>query len=73
MIPGGSALRLLARDWRGGELGVLLAALVIAVAVVTGISAFTARLQGALAQESHRFLAADLVVEASQPLPAAWL
>ena len=71
--PGGSALRLLARDWRGGELGVLIAALVLAVAVVTGISAFTARLQVALAQESHRFLAADLVVQASQPLPARWL
>ncbi len=68
-----SALRLLLRDWRGGELAVLLAALTLAVAVVTGISAFSGRLQGALAQESHRFLAADLVVQSSQPLPAAWL
>ncbi|HKK23320.1 MAG TPA: FtsX-like permease family protein, partial [Pseudohaliea sp.] len=68
-----SALRLLRRDWRGGELGVLVAALILAVAVVTGISAFTGRLQGALAQESHRFLAADLVVRGSQPLPDAWL
>lgn len=68
----GSALRLLARDWRGGELGVLVAALVLAVAVVAGISAFTGRLQSALERESHRFLAADLVVRSSAPLPADW-
>lgn len=69
----GSALRMLARDWRGGELGVLVAALVLAVAVVAGISAFTGRLQSALEFESHRFLAADRVVRSSAPLPGAWL
>ena len=66
MIP----LRMLARDWRGGELGVLLAALVLAVGVVTGISAFTSRLQSALVQESHRFLAADLVIAGGTAAPA---
>ncbi len=64
---------MLARDWRGGELGVLLAALVLAVAVVSGISAFTNRLQNALEQESHRFLAADAVVRGSRELPTVWL
>ena len=49
-----TATRMLARDWRGGELGVLVAALILAVAVVSGISAFTTRLQAALEQESHR-------------------
>ena len=57
-----TATRMLARDWRGGELGVLVMALVLAVGTVAGISAFTTRLQSALEQESHRFLAADLVV-----------
>ncbi|MEQ9463945.1 MAG: FtsX-like permease family protein [Haliea sp.] len=68
-----TATRMLARDWRGGELGVLVAALVLAVAVVSGISAFTTRLQTALEQESHRFLAADRVVRSGSEMPAEWL
>lgn len=63
---------MLARDWRGGELGVLVMALVLAVGVVSGISAFTTRLQNALEQESHRFLAADLVVTSGTELSAEW-
>lgn len=68
-----TATRMLARDWRGGELGVLVMALVLAVGVVSGISAFTTRLQTALEQESHRFLAADVVVSGSREMPAQWL
>lgn len=68
-----AATRMLVREWRGGELGVLAMALVLAVGLVSGISAFTARLQSALEQESHRFLAADLVVRSGTPAPAGWL
>lgn len=68
-----TATRMLARDWRGGELGVLVMALVLAVGLVSGISAFTTRLQSALEQESNRFLAADLVVSDSRELPRQWL
>ncbi len=68
-----SAARMLARDWRGGELGVLVMALVLAVGVVAGISAFASRLQSALEQESHRFLAADAVVRSGRPMPQDWL
>jgi putative ABC transport system permease protein len=68
-----TATRMLARDWRGGELGVLVMALVLAVGVVSGISAFTTRLQTALVQESRRFLAADTVVRSGTELPPVWL
>lgn len=68
-----TAGKMLARDWRGGELGVLLLALILAVGVVSGISAFATRLQNALTQESHRFLAADLVVRSSREMPQDWL
>ncbi|EED32778.1 hypothetical protein NOR53_1735 [gamma proteobacterium NOR5-3] len=64
---------MLVRDWRGGELGVLLGALVLAVTMVSGISGFAAALKSALRQESHSFLAADLVVRDARPLPASWL
>jgi putative ABC transport system permease protein len=68
-----TATRMLARDWRGGELGVLVLALILAVGMVSGISAFTTRLQNALVQESHRFLAADTVVSSGRALPQEWL
>jgi putative ABC transport system permease protein len=68
-----TAAKMLARDWRGGELGVLVMALVLAVGVVSGISAFATRLQSALEQQSHRFLAADSVVSSGRELPQEWL
>jgi len=64
--------RLLARDWRSGELGILLLALVLAVSVVVGISSFVTRLQSALLSESARFLAADMVVISRTPVSADW-
>lgn len=66
-------LRMLRRDWRGGELGVLLAALVLAVTMVSGISGFASALKTALRQESHSFLASDVAVRDARELPDAWL
>jgi putative ABC transport system permease protein len=65
--------KLLAREWRSGELGILLMALVLAVSVVVGVSSFVTRLQSALLSESARFLAADMVVVSRAPIPELWV
>lgn len=62
------ALRLLWRDWRAGELTLLLASLVIAVGTVTTITLFVDRLQEALLHESATFLAADRVIQSNSPI-----
>ena len=40
------ALRMLARDWRAGELRVLAAALVVAVASITSVAAYVSHWNG---------------------------
>lgn len=63
------SLRMLARDARAGELRVLVAALVIAVASVTSVGFFADRVGRALTQESHQLIGADLVVSGDRPMP----
>lgn len=68
------ALRLLWRDWNGGEIRLLFFALVMAVTSVTGIALFTDRLEKALILESANMLAADRVLGSGRPLPEEiWL
>ena len=62
------AWKLLWRDWRSGELTLLLASLIVAVSTVTTITLFVDRLQQALVRESASFLAADLVISSSAPI-----
>ena len=62
------ALKLLWRDWRSGELTLLLASLIIAVSTVTTITLFVDRLNQALLRESATFLAADRVISSSDPV-----
>lgn len=66
------ALRLLWRNWRSGEVKLLAAALMLAVAVVSGIAIFTDRLERTLVQESNMLLGADLIVRGSQPHNPEW-
>ena len=66
------ALRLLYRDWRGGELRLLALALVIAVAAVTGVAWLADRVAGATEARAADLLAADRAVEYPEPIPDAW-
>ena len=64
--------RMLRRDGRGGELRLLAAALVIAVAALTAVGFFTDRVRQALERQSHQLLGADLLLVADHPWPAAF-
>ena len=61
--------RLLARDWKSGEVLVLLAALVVAVAAMSAVTFFTDRVRSAVSQQAGEALAADLRVESINALP----
>jgi putative ABC transport system permease protein len=61
------ALRMLARDWRAGELTVLGVALLLAVAALTSVGFLTDRVEQALKLESHQLLGGDLLLTADHP------
>ena len=62
------SFRMLLRDWRAGELNVLLVALIVAVSGMTTVGFFADRVELALVRESNQLLGADLLVISSQPL-----
>lgn len=66
-------LKLLWRDWRSGELNVLIFALVVGVATVTGIGLFVDRIQRSILDEASTLLAADAQIGGSQPIPQLWI
>jgi putative ABC transport system permease protein len=66
------AFRLLRRDWRAGELRVLAAALVLAVASVGTVGFFADRVKGALARQANLLLGADVMISGDRPLPPAF-
>jgi len=67
------AMLALLRDWRSGELAVLLAALLVAVTALTGVGFFTDRIGQAVELRAAEVLAADLRLESGQPLDAKYL
>ncbi|TNE92780.1 MAG: hypothetical protein EP324_04225, partial [Gammaproteobacteria bacterium] len=66
------ALKLLWRSWRGGQLGLVFSALVMAVVVVTSVALLADRVERALVKESSHFLAADAQVRSSREMPTEW-
>ncbi|MGI9274833.1 MAG: ABC transporter permease [Endozoicomonas sp.] len=60
--------RFLLRDWRSGELWLLVLSLLMAVSVSTAISLFSERLQLALGRQVAEVLGADMVIRSPRPL-----
>ena len=67
------AWRLLRRDWRAGELRILLLALVIAVTATTVIGFFSDRLQRGMVGQSAELLGGDLLLQSPREVPPEWL
>lgn len=59
------ALRTLARDWKSGEIGVLVVALLVAVGSLTAIAFFTDRVGKGVERQATEVLAADLRLRSS--------
>ncbi len=65
------ALRTLLREWRSGELGVLVLAITVAVAALTGVGFLVNRIGIAVDNQAGEVLAADLRLESGQPMDDA--
>jgi len=59
------------RGWKSGEYTVMAAALALALAAVSAVGFFTARVRTAVVEQSGESLAADLVLQSGEPLPAS--
>ena len=66
------AMLALMRDWRSGELAVLLIALLIAVTALTGVGFFTDRIAQAVEQRASEVIAADLRLRSAKEPDAAY-
>lgn len=66
------SLRMTARDWRAGELRFLLVALIVAVSALSSVGFFIDRMRAGLNRDANQLLGADLVINADQPVAAAW-
>lgn len=64
--------KLLLRDWRSGELGILLAALIVAVAASTTVGLLSERLNRTLSLQAAEFLGADLSVSGHATPAPEW-
>jgi putative ABC transport system permease protein len=62
------AMRTLVREWKSGELGVLLLAITVAVAALTGVGFLVDRIGIAVDNQAGEVLAADLRLESARPL-----
>lgn len=61
--------RALWRDWRAGELTVLVLAIALAVAALTAVGFFADRLQAGLQRDARQLLGGDVVLRSDHALP----
>lgn len=64
------AWRQAARDFRAGELRLLLVAVMLAVAALSAVGFFADRLNAGLARDARQMLGGDAIVASDQPAPA---
>lgn len=65
-------LQAFARDWRAGELRLLLLALMIAVAAITSVGFLADRAGQVLERDAAQMLGGDIVLRSAKPLPQAY-
>ena len=66
------AWRQMARDFRAGELRLLVVAVMLAVAALSAVGFFADRINGGLARDARQLLGGDAIVSSDQPAPAAF-
>ena len=67
------SMRMLGREWKSGEIGVLLLALTVAVASLTGVGFLVNRIGLAVDLQANEVLAADLRLESVRAIEARYL
>ncbi len=65
--------RSLTRDWRAGELRLLLLAVTLAVAALTSVGFFADRLQGGLSRDAKALIGGDAVLSSDNATPEAFI
>ncbi len=66
------AWRQMSRDFRAGELRLLVVAVMLAVAALSAVGFFADRIDGGLARDARQMLGGDAIVSSDQPAPAAF-
>jgi len=71
--PWWMAWRMLRREWRAGEIRIVVLALVVATTSLVSVAALSDRLEQAFEKQGSALLAADLVVQLPEPPPDAFV
>lgn len=66
------AMRMLAKEWRSGDIAVITLSLMIAALCYSSITSVTDRLNQLLISKGHELIAADLSLKSAFPLLQAW-